>query len=229
MRFTAIVFYLGLMLMSLVQAQYMTEVPHETSKYYKEMFPPNIDSVKLLVVLPTKLSRAEVDTLAKGQLGADVNKMYEYHLKTTDEIVANVLDHIKKYQINCDIVYKDAYNLEAYPASKYPLVVYPDSMLVDRYLVTFGYHIHDMVHRNNYGYLMGADPDFDNKYFKQLATYIDKLKEKKVKLGTGAEASLKAETKIYKSQKRNKILTNYVALPLVFVAAIGGFLFLLTQ
>lgn len=214
---------------SFMHAQYMTEVPHQSSKYYKEMFPPCIDTVKLLVVLPSQLSLAQIDTLVKEHQGIDLNKIQEYHIKTTEEAVIKVQQYVKMYHINCELVPKGAYSLDKYPASLYPLVVYPDSMVIDRYFVTFGYHIHDVAHDVNYGYLMGADPDLHDKYFKQLSTYISKLKKKKAKIASDPEASLKAETQIYQNQKLNKRMINYLAFPLGFAVAVGTFLLILTN
>ena len=232
MRYTFVILAFLMAVPGYVFSQYLTDEPHPTSKYYKEMFPANIDEVKLLVLLPKKLPQNIVDSLLKNQSEIDANRIYENHLQTTEETIKLIPELVKKYNINCEIIKKEDYNTSSFPVAQYPLLVYPDSMLVNRYFVTFGYHIQDVQNSKKYGYAKGSDPDIHENYFKQLAKYSKDIKKKKERLLSNLDSSKatasdtlaiapKAEQKIYARQKNSKILLQYVALPLAFVVAIG--------
>lgn len=205
-------------------SQHHVDTVHVPSKYYKEMFPGNVDEQKLLVILPKVLTKQEVDSLLKGHSASELQMIYDEHVTNTNKVIKNVADYVKEFNINCDVVQRENYSLDSFPASKYPLVVYPDSMIMNHHLAVFGYHLKDVQNNKNYGYVMGDDADFHYKYFKQLSKYISKLKLKKSHLAKEPNASYIAETKIYKTQKRNKVWLNYVAMPVGFVISMVAIL-----
>jgi hypothetical protein len=207
-----------------VLSQHHLDTVHVPSKYYKEMFPGNVDEQKLLVVLPKVLTKQEVDSLLKGHSESELQLIYDEHVASTNKAIKNIEEYVKLNNIDCEVVSKEKYSVDSFPVSKYPFIIYPDSMVMNHHFAVFGYHLKDVQNNKNYGYVMGDDADFHYKYFKQLSKYISKLKLKKSHLAKEPNASYIAETKIYKTQKRNKVWLNYVAMPVGFVLSIVAIL-----
>lgn len=193
-----------------------------SSRYYYQMFPKDVDEKELIVIIPSKLQRQQIDNLMADKSTSDKNYIYERYCKYFEGYDLEVINLVKKNNLKCKVVEANKYDTITYPKNTYPYVIYPEILTVNNYFITYGYRLIDVKKNEKYGFAMNTDSNLKQKYFKQASKYISKLSKKKKGVKGDQDLSEIVETNIYYNQKHKRNFIRYIVSPLAGVIVIGG-------
>lgn len=176
------------------------------SETYQDMFPNNVDEHKLLIILPSIMSKSQIDSLIPGLSATDLEASYQSHVRRTESTIEDIHKYIQKYGLNCELVNKADYNRKKFPSDAYPLMIFPDVVRVNNFHVSHAYRMKDVSNNILYGYARNTEATYTGSYFKQLDGYIKTLRDRKKEQVDNANSSEKIEEDVAEKQRRqNKI------------------------